>query len=97
MPNQLMSHWSGQTQQLLSVQFVVSSIFTLLYNRSLELFHVVKLQLHPLNTNSQPTRRMHLKYPTWVIMEAVPLDPTRHLLHYNTLPRQEDRAALPNT
>ena len=24
---------------------------------------------------------MHLKYPTWVIGDAIPLDPTGHLLH----------------
>ena len=27
------------------------------------------------------TQRAHLKYPAWVIGEAVPLDPTGHLLH----------------
>ena len=30
---------------------------------------------------TQPTQRVHLKYPAWVIGEAVPLDPTGHLLH----------------
>ena len=25
--------------------------------------------------------KAHLKYPAWVIVEAVPLDPTGHLLH----------------
>ena len=30
---------------------------------------------------TQPTHRAHLEYPAWVIGEAVPLDPTGHLLH----------------
>ena len=28
---------------------------------------------------------MHLECPAWVIGEAVPLDPTEHLLHWATL------------
>ena len=30
---------------------------------------------------TQPTQRAHLEYPAWVIEEAIPLDPTGHLLH----------------
>ena len=40
---------------------------------------------------------MHLKYPAWVIGEAVPLNPTGHLLYCTTLPREGVKAALPNT
>ena len=37
----------------------------------------------------------HLQCPVWVIGEAVPSNPTEHLLHTGTLPRQRDIAALP--
>ena len=30
---------------------------------------------------TQPTERVHIEYPAWVIGEAVPLDPTGHLLY----------------
>ena len=30
---------------------------------------------------TQPTQRVHLEYPGWVIGEAVPLDPSGHHLH----------------
>ena len=29
----------------------------------------------------QPTQKVYFKYPAWVIGEAMPLDPTIHLLH----------------
>ena len=46
---------------------------------------------------TQPTQRVHPEYPIWMIGEAVPLEPTGHLLHQATLPKWGVIAALPNT
>ena len=42
-------------------------------------------------------KRVHLEYLACAIGDAVPLDPTGHLLHYATLPRHGVEATLPNT
>ena len=46
---------------------------------------------------SSQNQRTHLKYPAWVIGEAMPLDPTGHLLYKATIPRQGVIAVLPHT
>ena len=46
---------------------------------------------------TQPTQWAHLKYPAWVIGEAVPLDRIGHLLYQVTVPCLGDITALPNT
>ena len=39
----------------------------------------------------------YLEFPAQVIREAVPLDPTEHLLHKAILPSLRNIEALPNT
>ena len=59
------------------------------HSQSLQLISLGKPSHWPTNSNqnstrggcTQPTWRAHLKYPAWVIGEAVPLDSTGHLLH----------------
>ena len=54
--------------------------------------HLQQKDIHSSHTGAG----VHWECLAWVIREAVPLDPTEHLLHKATLPSQEDTAALYN-
>ena len=63
--------------------------------------HSQSLQLSGLSTSlpltCQQQPRLNYKrrvYPAWVIGEAVPLDPTGHLLHEATRPRQSQNRCI---
>ena len=63
---------------------VVSETKALTYTllaRLIMIYLKLKFSNTQVPNHTHPTHRVHLEYPAWVIGEAVPLDPTGHLLH----------------